>query len=82
MTCRAAERVQCKYRKWGPYYRLCEGGLRARHQDFLHALKCVLALLFMCAYMQYIHACQLLSLFSGLKSTIYKALASGCTEVT
>ena len=29
-VCRAAERIvgpQGKYKKWGPYYRLCEGGL-------------------------------------------------------
>ena len=47
---------------------LCEGGLRARHQEMLHALK-------------YIHACQLPSSFTDLKSTAHGALASGCAEV-
>ena len=35
---RAAERIvgaQGKYKKWGPYYGLCEGDLRARPQEIL-----------------------------------------------
>ena len=37
-VCRVAERIveaQGKYEKWGPYYRLCEGGLGACPQEIL-----------------------------------------------
>ena len=54
---------------------LCEGGLGARPQEILHALKCVLgapeALFHACT--QYIHTCKLTSSISGfrLKSMTY-----------
>ena len=61
---RAAERyggAQDKYKKCGPLYRLCEGGLRAHTPGNLHGLKCVLvasAAPFH-ACIQYIHTCKL-----------------------
>ena len=80
---RAAERIggaQGKYKKWAPENGLCEGGLGARPQEILHALKCVPgapeALFHACT--QYIYTCKLPSSISGFrtKSTTYGALTA------
>ena len=58
-----------KYKKWGPYYRLCEAGSGGFWGSFLS--------------IHTVHTCQFLSSFSSFrsKSTTYGALVSGCAVV-
>ena len=66
---RAAKRIggaQGKYKEW-PHNMDCG---RARPQEILHALKCVLGAseASLCACLQYIYTCKLLSLFTSFRS--------------
>ena len=83
VAARVPERIvgaQGNYKRWGPYYRLCEGGsggMPPGNFEILHALKCVLGASEapFRACIQYIHTCQLASSFSGFrsKSTTYRS---------
>ena len=93
-TTRAAKRIvgaQGKYKKWDPFYRLCEGGLGRTppgNFEILLALKCVLGASEapFCACIQYIqciYTCQLQSSFAVSDRKVRcTGPSSGCAEVT
>ena len=93
-TVRAAKRIvgaQGKYKKWDPFYRLCEGGLGHMppgNFEILLARKCVLgaseAPFRSCIQsIQCIYTCQLQSSFSVSDRKVRcTGPSSGCAEVT
>ena len=93
-TARAAKRIggtQGKYKKWDPFYRLCEGGLGHMppgNFEILLARKCVLgaseAPFRSCIQsIQCIYTCQLQSSFSVSDRKVRcTGPSSGCAEVT
>ena len=96
-TTRATKRIvgaQGKYKKWDPFYRLCEGGLGRTppgNFEILLALKCVLgaseapfrSCIQSIQSIQCIYTCQLQSSFAVSDRKVpCTGPSSGCAEVT